>query len=373
MPQPRRARALPVRPKRLTFSSTIARPTHAQPLPSAPMAQAPASTGMGREAPASPVVLSVPHAGRDYPPALLAALRGAGRRRWSPLEDRHVDAVALAARGARTMLVASACAGLDRPQPRRGRTRSARRRRRALGRPVRSAKVRSGLGLVPRRAASAGELVAAAVQRRRGRKRGSSATTGPIMRRWRRRWRRRAARFGVAVLLDLHSMPPLGTGERAGRDRRPVRASGGGALRRADRRRWRAARGCRSRSTRPMPAAICSTATARRGRGIHAVQVEIDRALYLDAALDRPGTGLATTAALASTMLDCARGRSAARPRRWPHGRRIKNHPALTARGGQGSGRRHAREHAIRAAKGGTRRRTRLIWTNVRRMQPVPR
>ena len=39
-------------------------------------------------------------------------------------------------------------------------------------------------------------------------------------------------------------------------------------------------------------------------RGIHAVQIEWSRALYLDAALDQPGTGLATTARTLRRMID---------------------------------------------------------------------
>ena len=56
------------------------------------------------DAPASPVVLSVPHAGRDYPLALRAALR-VPVEALAVLEDRHVDALAYAARGGETMLV----------------------------------------------------------------------------------------------------------------------------------------------------------------------------------------------------------------------------------------------------------------------------
>ena len=56
------------------------------------------------DAPASPVVLSVPHAGCDYPLALRAALR-VPVEALVVLEDRHVDAVAHAARGGETLLV----------------------------------------------------------------------------------------------------------------------------------------------------------------------------------------------------------------------------------------------------------------------------
>ena len=58
----------------------------------------------GPACPSSPVVLSVPHAGREYPLVLRAALR-APVAALAALEDRHVDAVALAARQNETCLV----------------------------------------------------------------------------------------------------------------------------------------------------------------------------------------------------------------------------------------------------------------------------
>jgi N-formylglutamate amidohydrolase len=40
--------------------------------------------------------------------------------------------------------------------------------------------------------------------------------------------------------------------------------------------------------------------------GIHAIQIEIDRTLYLDAGFDAPGKGLDTTAALLRRLCDAA-------------------------------------------------------------------
>ena len=42
----------------------------------------------------------------------------------------------------------------------------------------------------------------------------------------------------------------------------------------------------------------------RPGAGIHGLQVELDRSLYLDARLDRPGPGLAATAALVGQLAE---------------------------------------------------------------------
>ena len=64
------------------------------------LARVTASCSFHRHGPAepdSPVVLSVPHAGRDYPLPLRAALR-VPLAAIRGLEDRHADAIALGAR-----------------------------------------------------------------------------------------------------------------------------------------------------------------------------------------------------------------------------------------------------------------------------------
>jgi len=43
---------------------------------------------------------------------------------------------------------------------------------------------------------------------------------------------------------------------------------------------------------------------AHPGAGVHAIQIEFDRSLYLDPALDQPGDGLAATARLLRQMID---------------------------------------------------------------------
>ncbi|MES2754531.1 MAG: N-formylglutamate amidohydrolase, partial [Pseudomonadota bacterium] len=66
--------------------------------------ETPAFQSYGPADPVSPVVLSVPHAGRDYPAALRAALAVPLSHLFA-LEDRHADTLAAAARGRETMLV----------------------------------------------------------------------------------------------------------------------------------------------------------------------------------------------------------------------------------------------------------------------------
>lgn len=160
-------------------------------------------------APASPVVLSVPHAGRDYPPTLRAALR-LPESALVVLEDRHVDAVARAAQTNETMLVqrrARAWIDLNRSEYERDpRVDDGVRPQAQSGQ---SMKIRSGLGLVPRRAGGAGDLwrgrfTGADVARRIAEDhRPYHATLAATLAAAR-------ARFGVAVLVDIHSMPTVG-------------------------------------------------------------------------------------------------------------------------------------------------------------------
>jgi N-formylglutamate amidohydrolase len=55
-------------------------------------------------------------------------------------------------------------------------------------------------------------------------------------------------------------------------------------------------------------------AQARPAAGIHAVQIEFDRSLYLDPALDGPGDGLADIAALLRRMIDAVADEALALP-----------------------------------------------------------
>lgn len=256
---------------------------------------------LGGEVPASPVVISVSHAGRDYPLPLRAALR-VSLAAAAALEDRHVDAVALAARVTEVTIVqrrARAWIDLNRAEDER----DPRVDEGAGPLGPSASKASNGLGLIPRRSAIAAEL-------------------------WRRRWSdaevqariagdhrpfhdavaaalaAARARFGVAVLLDLHSMPPLTGAARATRivlGDRWGRAAGARFVARAEVVAMAAG----------LPAALNSPYAGghildRHGRpeaGVHAIQLELDRSLYLDRRFDRPGPGLARTAALVRQML----------------------------------------------------------------------
>ena len=255
----------------------------------------------GDATPASPVVLSVPHAGRDYPDVLLAALR-VPLVAATVLEDRYIDAVALLARDRETMLVQRrARAWIDLNRSEQERDPAIDEGARAAATPIASAKVRGGLGLIPRRIAGAGELW----KRRFG--------AGEIATRITQDYRpyhaaldtalhAARARFGVAVLLDVHSMPSLGPGgpqivlgDRFGRsaDARFV-----GAIERTVR---AAAIPC-ARNTPYAGAQILDMHA--RGGAVHAIQIEFDRTLYLDPEGDLPGDGVRATAQLLRAIID---------------------------------------------------------------------
>ena len=58
-----------------------------------------------------------------------------------------------------------------------------------------------------------------------------------------------------------------------------------------------------------MPAAMSSAVTAARDRGIHAIQIEIDRSTYLDRELRSPGPGFAGICQLIATVVEALESR----------------------------------------------------------------
>lgn len=254
---------------------------------------------VGQLPPASPVVLSVPHAGRIYPPSLHDALR-VPLAALTALEDRYVDSVALAARrDEATIIQRTARAWID--LNRAEHDRDPRLDDGAAAGHL-SAKVRSGLGLVPRRTSASGELW----RRRLG---GDeviariATTHRPYHEAVAVALSQARARFGVAVLLDIHSMPPIAgsrtrivIGDRFGRS----------AAARFVRRMEMVAAGGQQEYSLNVPYAggyILERHGSPTG-DVHAIQLELDRSLYLDARLDRPGSGFDRTVALVREMID---------------------------------------------------------------------
>lgn len=288
--QPRRAR-----PDRLLLAAAMRRRT---PM-SVPFDR------IGAMPPASPVIVSVPHAGREYPLQLRAAA-AVPVASMLALEDRHVDAVAMAARGGETVFVqrlARAWIDLNRAEDERDPLID----EGAATIPAAAAatKLRSGLGLVPRRAAPGVTLWRRRLADDEVRAR-IAADHRPYHAALDAALRSARDRFGAALLIDLHSMPPLAganaaqwvVGDRFGRSAsgRLVHAIEG----------MIAATGQRVALNAPYPGGHILGRHGRPADNIHAIQIEIDRRLYLDARLDAPGPGLAATAALLRRVLAAA-------------------------------------------------------------------
>lgn len=249
------------------------------------------------------MVLSVPHAGRDYPLQLRATLR-VPLTAIRGLEDRHADVLAMGAREIETLLVATrprAWIDLNRSeQDRDPRIDDGAR----PGGPPLSAKLRSGLGLVPRRVGNSGDiwnrrLSAEEVEMRiRDDHRPYHAALAAALAAAR-------ARFGVAVLLDVHSMPPLGDPATAPRIVLGDRFGKSAAARFSGRIEGVArAHGVVCASNAPYSGGHILERHGDPRRGVHAIQLEVDRTLYLDSALDRPGPGVKAVVAMLRSMID---------------------------------------------------------------------
>lgn len=250
--------------------------------------------------PVVPLVVSVPHAGRDYP-AAIAGLRRVPMATLAMLEDRHVDALGHAARGAATMIVqerARAWIDLNRREDERDPRIDDGVDARAT---ALSAKVRVGLGLVPRRTGTSGDLWRRRLGDAEVRARIESdhrpyhAALAALLSAAR-------ARFGIAVLVDLHSMPSL-PGADAARMVIGDRFGRSAAGRFVDRAQMvLAAGGYRAAVNVPYAGGHILDRHGAPAHGIHAIQVEIDRGIYLDGSGAPAGAGFDKAARLLRAM-----------------------------------------------------------------------
>ena len=112
---------------------------------------------IGPERPVSPVILSVPHAGRDYGPHLLKAAR-LGQAALETLEDRLVDRLIwrATANGATAFIARAPRAEIDLNRDAREIDPAMVAPPLASGGVLQSARTRGGLGLIPSRIAGAG-------------------------------------------------------------------------------------------------------------------------------------------------------------------------------------------------------------------------
>lgn len=254
-----------------------------------------------------PVLVSVPHAGRDYPEAIFKNLR------LRPdvlvrLEDRYADLLArdviacsvptIVAHRARawidlnrdeTDIDADLVDGVDRSSM-----------------PTPGAKQRGGLGLIPRRLSGAGDI---------WRQRIALADVNDRIATYHRPYHdgiagilaRMRDKFGVAILLDLHSMPPLHlnligkspqivVGDLFGRS---------AATRFSEVLMKRIGQaGFQATLNHPYSGDHMLRRHGDIDGGTHAIQLEIDRSLYLDDVLREPGQGLAKMSRIVAELAE---------------------------------------------------------------------
>ncbi|MEP1420344.1 MAG: N-formylglutamate amidohydrolase [Erythrobacter sp.] len=250
-----------------------------------------------------PVLIAVPHAGRAYPPEIEAQMRDA-RHSQLRLEDRLIDTIGveiaratgtglLVAHAPRAMIDLNRAADdidwgmVKKPQGFDPSTFTA--RLVGEGRSVGSgnARSRSGLGLVPRRLPGFGEIWRSAIPSDEVKRR-----VEHIHRPYHEFLARELVRirdaWGAALLIDLHSMPPLRRREGEQRAPRIVLGDRYGvscdsaisdhAFNYLDH------HGCVTAHNRPYSGGYVLDRHARPTRGIHAIQVEVCRSTYLDSA-----------------------------------------------------------------------------------------
>lgn len=273
---------------------------------------APPFRRLGPARPGSPVVLSVPHAGRAYSDGLLAAAR-VSRGRLESLEDRLVDRLVWRAveDGATALIADSPRAEIDLNRDERELDPAMVLPRPPADSTVESPRTRGGLGLIPARIAGSGaiwrqRIAAAEVTRRIER------IHRPYHRAIEAELKAARARFGVAILLDCHSMPPRGSdggapvvlGDRHGDSMAETLVAAAEAAAREA--------GFRVARNAPYAGGHITERHGRPARGIHALQLELDRSLYLAPDLRTTGPGFdrvarliaAVAAALAAAALE---------------------------------------------------------------------
>jgi N-formylglutamate amidohydrolase len=247
----------------------------------------------------------VPHAGRAYSPRLLAEAR-LPRARLESLEDRFVDRLVWRAvqAGAIALVADVPRAEIDLNRDEREIDPSIVTPRPNAAQTLDSPRARGGLGLIPSRIAGSGavwrqRIPAAEVGRR------LDETHRPYHEALAREMRAVRARFGAAVLLDCHSMPPRPHGSEMAPivlgDRHGASISGS-LIAAAE----AAVRGAGFEVARNAPYAG-GHITERHGhpdRRLHALQIEIDRALYLAPDMRSPGPGFERVAMLIAAVTE---------------------------------------------------------------------
>jgi len=259
--------------------------------PSPPLAETLVEAIAGR---GGPILLSVPHSGRDYPADLLARAR-LGRASLERLEDPLVDRLVAGAidRGAGAVIARAPRAWIDvnrapgelDPAAILGRS----------GAPA-TARARAGLGLIPTRLAGVGPLWRAPIDEKELERR-LTQVHRPYHAALAAGLEARAERWSDVLLIDCHSMPPRRRGEAhvVIGDRHATSAAAWlveAAEAIVRRRGFTVARNL------PFAGGYVLERHGRPEKGIHALQIEIDRATYCQRDSRTPGPGFDRVAML---------------------------------------------------------------------------
>jgi N-formylglutamate amidohydrolase len=246
--------------------------------------------------PKGPVVIAVPHAGRDYPTQLPMLRVPLGMLR--ALEDRHADRLAAFAidNGITTLIAQTPRLLIDLNRAESELDPAMVQGGVITGAPL-PPRVRGGLGLIPRRIGPVGDIWRGPLD---------PADVAARISAHHRPWHDTLAtllagardRFGAALLIDLHSMPSIEgpgapsivIGDRFGRSATPRMTATAEAIAQAA--------GFRVAINAPYAGGYALDRHGQPRDGIHALQIEIDRATYLDVSHDAPGAGLARMQAL---------------------------------------------------------------------------
>ena len=247
-----------------------------------------------------PVLLSVPHSGRDYPRELVARSR-LGQPSLERLEDPLVDLLvqgaidrgvgAIIARTPRALIDVNRATDELHPAAIRGRSGEAP-----------TARARAGLGLIPTRLNGVGELWREAIAESELESRlagvhrpyhdAIAQALAALMLQW-----------SDIVLLDCHSMPPRPPGEanvvigdRHGTSAAPWVVEAAEAI--ARRRGFSVARNA------PFAGGHIIERHGAPARGIHAIQIEVDRSAYCMRDSRSPGPGFDRVAMLFEALAE---------------------------------------------------------------------
>jgi N-formylglutamate amidohydrolase len=247
---------------------------------------------------ALPVLLSISHSGRDYPDWLVA-MASRGRSSLTTLEDPLVDRLAWRAirHGTGAVIARAPRAAVDcnrgeedvDPSVIEGGPRH----------PL-SVRARGGLGIVPGRTQSHGYLWKRSIGSKQLEDRLDQAHR-PFHRAIEEQLAALVERFGCALLLDCHSMPPPAAGIA------PIifgdcRGRSAGAWVSSEAQRIALASGFAAGLNDPFAGGHIIERHGAPARGVHALQIEIDRRCYLDEKLAAPGPGFDGIAALIEAL-----------------------------------------------------------------------